>query len=329
MKSVTIGIAALVFAVGGALAAQGNGGDKGKSAGHGRPAPTQAGPAVKGKPGSMAAAMESRGNADAPSNARPSPPPSRNRETPPSANREKGKPADAGPARNGNALARADAKGGPSSGVRVLDDGRRHFSRPGARPAFNFASLRRGLIPGCPPGLAKKANGCTPPGLARERIRPPDWWGLRSLGSGTYYYRDGYLVRLNGGAVSGYVPLFGGALAVGNPWPADYAPMPVPAYYVDYYDLGTPDRYRYADDVLYRVDPKTSAITSIAALLTGDDFAIGAPVPEGYDVYNVPYPYRRQYADGPDAWYRYSDGYVYQIDPATRLVTAAIELIAS
>ena len=65
------------------------------------------------------------------------------------------------------------------------------------------------------------------------------------------------------------------------------------------------------------------------ALLTGDNFAVGRPMPVGYDVYNVPYPYRAQYYDTPDAAYRYSDGYVYQIDPETRLIAAAIELLAS
>ena len=52
-------------------------------------------------------------------------------------------------------------------------------------------------------------------------------------------------------------------------------------------------------------------------------------MPIGYDVYNVPYPYRSQYVDGPNSMYRYSDGYVYQVDPETRLVAAAIELLAS
>ena len=115
----------------------------------------------------------------------------------------------------------------------------------------------------------------------------------------------------------------------GNPWPSYYAPRSVPPYYVDYYGLGPMDSYRYADNVLYRVDPETAAITSIAALLTGDDIRVGQPMPLGYDVYNVPYPYRAQYVDGPDAWYRYSDGYVYQVDPETRLVASAIELLAS
>ena len=122
------------------------------------------------------------------------------------------------------------------------------------------------------------------------------------------------------------MPLLGGALAVGNPWPSYYAPVRLPAYYTDYYGLGPNDAYRYADNVIYRVDPETAAITSIAALLTGDDITIGRPMPMGYDVYNVPYPYRAQYLDGPGARYRYSDGYIYQIDPETRLVAAAIEL---
>ena len=50
-------------------------------------------------------------------------------------------------------------------------------------------------------------------------------------------------------------------------------------------------------------------------------------MPLGYDVYNVPYDYRDRYADGPNANYRYSDGYIYQVDPTTQLIAAAIELL--
>ena len=50
-------------------------------------------------------------------------------------------------------------------------------------------------------------------------------------------------------------------------------------------------------------------------------------MPSGYDIYNVPYGYRDQYRDGPDARYRYSDGYVYQVDPTSQLIVAAIELL--
>jgi hypothetical protein len=221
-------------------------------------------------------------------------------------------------------------------GGRVLDDGRRIFDTADRGSWWGDVD-RRGLIEGCPPGLAKKNNGCVPPGLARKDDRyrfanyRPDWWGLSSLGlgDGRYFYEDGYLMRLNGDRVSGFIPLLGGALSIGNPWPSYYAPQPIPPYYADYYGLGPVNNYRYADNVLYRVDPESAAITSIAALLTGDDIRVGQPMPMGYDVYNVPYPYRSQYLDGPTANYRYSDGYVYQVDPETRLVAAAIELLAS
>ncbi len=235
--------------------------------------------------------------------------------------------ASAAPAA-GRAEVRNGNQNGGKPGVRVLADGRRYYSQRGARPSFDFAAVRRGPIGGCPPGLAKKNNGCMPPGLARQQAWSPDWWGLGGLG-GRYYPRDGYLVRIHNNTIADYVPLLGGALYAGNPWPSYYAPVAAPDYYVNYYDLGPPGSYRYADNAFYRVDPRTSAITAIAALLTGNDFRIGAPMPAGYDIYNVPYAYRDRYADGPDAWYRYNDGYIYQIDPTTRLVTAAIEAIAS
>lgn len=193
-----------------------------------------------------------------------------------------------------------------------------------------------GLVNGCPPGLAKKANGCMPPGLAKgndwtqsniwERIfYRPDWWGYRDWREGRARYYDGYLLRLNGDGVSSFIPLLGGALALGSVWPSYYEPYVLPPYYQDFYGLGP--SYRYADNVLYRIDPETAAITSIAALLTGSDITVGQPLPAYYGIYNVPYAYRDRYADGPDALYRYSDGYIYRVDPETRLVQAAIELL--
>lgn len=196
----------------------------------------------------------------------------------------------------------------------------------------DFARLApRGLIAGCPPGLARKNPPCVPPGQVRNLFgwNRPDFWGLR-LGDGRYFYDDGYLLRFGpDGRIGGYIPLLGGALAIGNAWPDYYEPFAMPGYYERYYGLGPYDSYRYADNVIYRVDPETAAITSVAALLTGDDFAIGRPMPLGYDVYNVPWGYRDRYIDGPDAYYRYADGYVYQVDPETRLIAAAIELLAS
>jgi len=198
---------------------------------------------------------------------------------------------------------------------------------------FPYAS-NRGLIDGCPPGLAKKNPPCVPPGLAKQQgyyrssYYRPSFFGLRGIGDGRYYYGDGYLYRMGGNnLVSAFIPLLGGALGIGKPWPSYYQPVAISPYYVDYYRLGDRRGYRYADNVVYRVDPETAAITSIAALLTGDDFRVGQPMPAGYDVYNVPYSYRTRYYDRPDAYYRYSDGYIYQVDPETRLIAAAIELL--
>ncbi|MEO6388750.1 MAG: hypothetical protein ABIT16_03790 [Croceibacterium sp.] len=197
----------------------------------------------------------------------------------------------------------------------------------------HFRTAERGLIDGCPPGLAKKHNGCLPPGQVRNDRRTfssnqANWWGLRNVSDGRYFYNDGYLYRLgSGGGIASYIPLLGGALSIGNAWPSYYQPVSLPNYYQDYYNLGPQDSYRYANNVIYRVDPQTSAITSIAALLTGDDFSIGQRMPSGYDVYNVPYNYRDQYVDSPASQYRYSDGYVYQVDPTTRLIQAAIQLL--
>ena len=69
-------------------------------------------------------------------------------------------------------------------------------------------------------------------------------------------------------------------------------------------------------------------IQALVALATGQQFAVGQPMPVGYDVYNVPYAYRDRYYDSADAWYRYNDGFVYEVDPRTGLVEQAINIYA-
>lgn len=189
----------------------------------------------------------------------------------------------------------------------------------------------RGLIAGCPPGLARKDNGCLPPGQARKIARASahyDYLWNRAGYGDRYRYEDGYLYRSDaGGGLLGYLPILGGALAPGLAWPTQYQYSAPPAYLVNYYGLGDRYDYRYADGVLYGVDPRTQAISQVAALLTGQDWTVGQAMPAGYDVYNVPYDYRERYVDTPERMYRYSDGYVYQVDPTTRLVQAVIQLI--
>jgi hypothetical protein len=41
----------------------------------------------------------------------------------------------------------------------------------------------------------------------------------------------------------------------------------------------------------------------------------------------VPYAYRDRYVDSDEHLYRYNDGYIYQVDPTTRLVQAIVETL--
>lgn len=208
------------------------------------------------------------------------------------------------------------------------------FQTRDGRPVVYFQRDRdRGLIAGCPPGLAKKDNGCLPPGQARQIARAAgadryDWlWRTRGDDS-RYRYADGYLYRMNPqGSLLGYLPVLGGALAPGATWPAQYAYQPAPDYYSRYFGLPQGQDYRYADGALYGVNPQTQVISQVAALLTGQNLGVGQPLPGGYDVYNVPHAQRAQYADNANSIYRYNDGYVYQADPKTQLVTAVIQLL--
>ena len=331
MRILLAGTAALALAASGALA-QGNGKGNGNGNGGGKPAAAQNKGGGNAKADRGPQRMEARGNGNG------------------NAKADRGndrRDVRASNGNRGNAGERADVRRGNGNGqgngrdaVRVRYDDRGR-DRGDVRIGYDGGGFwlardrERGLIDGCPPGLAKKRNGCNPPGQLKNDDRRsvfgvnyrPSLFGLTSYGRGDYYYRDGYLVRYGNDSISGWIPLLGGALGVGNIWPTGYASYEVPDYYVDYYGLGGPDRYRYADNVIYRVDPEDAAIMSVAALITGDEFTVGQPIPRGYDVYNVPPSYRDRYYDTPDAWYRYSDGYVYRVDPETQLVAAAIDLL--
>jgi hypothetical protein len=233
----------------------------------------------------------------------------------------------AGPPGKARGPAMAEARGrGPAVLVdrtqpaRVVIAGREHLRW---QPAFQ---------PGCPPGLAKKNNGCLPPGIAKKIYGDP-WFRYAPFygwaGSNDWWYTNGYAYRLDPGTglVNSFLPLLGGGLFPGNAWPSAYTDYAIDPYYRRYYGYGDYD-YRYADGTLFAVDPGTQQINSIAALLTGDPWAVGQPMPPGYYAYNVPPPYRARYYDTPDVWYRYSDGYIYRVDPTTQLVSAVISLLA-
>ncbi|MGX7951882.1 hypothetical protein ACWPM1_04870 [Tsuneonella sp. HG249] len=336
MRNFLIGAAAIAMAATGAIAdpGKGGGGDKGSGKEH---AGMNHGGGKPAKGPAMREAKAERGPAVREAKAaKPDRGPSMSAER--KADRGNEARADKGDNRGGGQFKEDRQERRVDRDVRI-DRQVDHFDDDGVRirdvRRVAFDDGRRGLIDGCPPGLAKKNNGCMPPGLAKQRgfdgrnpYYQPSWWGYDRLGDGRYFYDDGYLFRMgSNNSVLGYIPLLGGALSVGNPWPSYYQPVSVPDYYVDYYNLGPDNGYRYADDVLYRVDPQSGVIDSIAALLTGDSFAVGQPLPRGYDVYNVPYGYQDRYYDSVDANYRYADGYVYQVDPQTQLIQAIIELL--
>lgn len=76
----------------------------------------------------------------------------------------------------------------------------------------------------CPPGLAKRHNGCTPPGQARN-------W---SRGSHLPYGYNSYTAYNR-----------------------------IPRAYIDRYSLNPNNRYIYRNNTIYQIDPRTSIIQQI------------------------------------------------------------------
>ena len=196
---------------------------------------------------------------------------------------------------------------------------------------------------GCPPGLDKKDNGCLPPGQAKkylgariqrdyaDRLVPYQYrsW-YRDDDDHFYRSGDGFIYRVSrsNNLVDGIIPLFGGGAyyAMGDDWPDPYDFYNVPQQYRGYYADGGDYQYRYGDGAIYRVNSGSGVVDAIVALLAGD-LGVGSRLPTGYDVYNVPVSYRDRYYDTADNWYRYNDGYIYQVDPKTRLISAVIDAI--
>ena len=170
----------------------------------------------------------------------------------------------------------------------------------------------------------------------------PDYYGLSSFYPASYAYGgygyDGYdygnlcnryangviyQVNCYTGMVENVIPMYAGGYGVGQMIPSAYSYYNVPMQYRDLYYPTAEYSYWYAPGAIYQYDTDTSLITSVAALMS-PGFSIGQPLPAGYDVYNVPYAYRATYYDTPNAWYRYNNGYIYQVDPTTQLVTAIV-----
>jgi hypothetical protein len=82
---------------------------------------------------------------------------------------------------------------------------------------------------GCPPGLAKKNNGCLPPGQAKKLYNAGQRW------PGSYGYR----------------------------WNYDQIPYDLRSRY----GFDPDDRYYYGDGYLYQVDPATMLISQVVSAI--------------------------------------------------------------
>jgi hypothetical protein len=161
----------------------------------------------------------------------------------------------------------------------------------------------------------------------------PDNYGFNSFypartqyGCNRYYNGVVYRVDCVTGMIENVVPLYAGGYGVGQMIPSSYDYYNVPYQYRSIYPASASSGYWYAPGAIYQYDQRSSLITSVAALLS-PGMSIGQPLPMGYNTYNVPYAYRSQYYDTPNAWYRYNNGYIYQVDPATQLVSAIVASI--
>ncbi|MBM3927256.1 MAG: hypothetical protein FJ335_02185 [Sphingomonadales bacterium] len=190
----------------------------------------------------------------------------------------------------------------------------------------------------CPPATVRRGDACLLPARARrlwadDAGRSDLWYGRwadwRDDRQYDYRYDDGYLYRTSTGSniISAILPLLGGALFGGNVWPQAATDYQVPAYYGDYFGYNDGLDYRYGDGAILGVNPTSGSIDGIAALLTGNQWAVGQAMPAGYDFYNVPPQFRDRYVDDAQHWYRYSDGQVYDVDPTTQIVRQIIQLV--
>ena len=95
-------------------------------------------------------------------------------------------------------------------------------------------------------------------------------------GDGFIYQVDPYSRRIEAPAIRS---MAGYDYMIGEPWPVAYPGYNVPLGYQPlYYD--TPGyHYRYANGGIYQVDPTTQVIQALVALVSGQQFAVGQPLP--------------------------------------------------
>jgi hypothetical protein len=106
-----------------------------------------------------------------------------------------------------------------------------------------------------------------------------------------------------------------------------YAGYNLPGEYRDFYSDSPEYSYRYDDGYIYRMDRQTNLVSALIPLL-GGGFGVGNLLPSGFDTYNLPMQYRDDYADSDQAYYRYGDDAIYQVDPQTNLIQSVVALLS-
>jgi len=114
-------------------------------------------------------------------------------------------------------------------GPALAHPGNGHGNGHGNPHAYGYNGPVGYGVGGCPRGLAKKHNGCMPPGQAKK------------------LYRSGQRFPLN----------------YGNRWSYNQIPYDLRQRY----DFDRNDRYYYGDGYIYRVDPKTQLIEQVVSAL--------------------------------------------------------------
>lgn len=150
----------------------------------------------------------------------------------------------------------------------------------------------------CPPGLAKKDNGCLPPGQVGRDDRDGRWGEDNRFGRGDMMdrNRDGYDDR----------DLNRDRRVDDREWR-----MAEDRYRDDDRDDRDDDRYTRDDD-RYEDRSRGGIGDVIDNVLGGGTLRVGQRVPAGLGA--VPYDYRTQYRDGNGVYYRSDARAIYQID---------------
>jgi hypothetical protein len=115
---------------------------------------------------------------------------------------------------------------------------------------------------------------------------------------------------------------------LGQALPAAYSDRLIPDGLRDYYADNDDYYYRLGDGYVYQVNRENNLIAALLPLL-GGGLGIGQVYPTSYMNSFVPQDFRSFYPDTQDDYYRFSNGYVYEIDRNSGLIENIIPSYAS